>query len=80
MHVCEDELGHMQANFVNKKKYLGLLGDFMRLGDIYALLIITRSAFLEEIFTIVQKVKGETGLDAGEGIYPDVEAARADKK
>lgn len=46
MHVCEDELNNMQTNFANKKKYLALLGDFMRQGDIYAVLILTRSSFL----------------------------------
>jgi hypothetical protein len=46
MHICEDELTNMETNFVNKKKYLNLIGDFMKLGDIYAVLIITRSTFL----------------------------------
>jgi len=36
----------METNFINKKKYLNLLGEFMRAGDIYAVLIITRSSFL----------------------------------
>ena len=58
MHVCEEELNNMETNFVNKKKYLGLIGDFMKLGDIYAVLIITRSSFLESIFEKVQKVRG----------------------
>jgi hypothetical protein len=40
----------METNFVNKKKYLTIIGDFMKYGDIYPLLIITRSSFLEEIF------------------------------
>jgi len=47
MNICEEELDQMDNNFINKKKYLNLLGDFMRAGDIYALLIITRSNFLE---------------------------------
>jgi len=28
----------------------------------------------------VQKVKGEAGFEAGEGIYPKIEAAKSDKK
>jgi hypothetical protein len=36
----------METNFPNKKKYLNLLGEFMRAGDIYAVLTITRSSFL----------------------------------
>lgn len=80
MHICEDELSSMETNFVNKKKYLNLIGDFMKQGDIYAVLIITRSTFLESIFERIQKVKGENGLEAGETIYPQVEAAKADKK
>lgn len=62
MHICEDELTNMEVNFVNKKKYLNLIGDFMKLGDIYAVLIITRSSFLENIFNEIQKVKGEKGF------------------
>ncbi len=65
MHICEDELTNMETNFVNKKKYLNLIGDFMKLGDIYAVLIITRSTFLENIFNSIQKVKGENGFEAG---------------
>jgi len=72
MHVCEDELTNMETNFVNKKKYLNLLGDFMKLGDIYAVLIITRSTFLETIFEKIQKIKGDKGLEAGEQIYPEI--------
>ena len=52
----------------------------MKYGDIYAVLIITRSSFLESIFQKVQKAKGEMSLDAGESIYPEVEASRSDKK
>lgn len=70
----------METNFVNKKKYLNLIGEFMKLGDIYAVLIVTRSTFLESIFKEVQKVKGEAGFEAGEGIYPKIEAAKSDKK
>lgn len=70
----------MESNFVNKKKYLNLIGEFMKLGDIYAVLIVTRSTFLVSIFKEVQKVKGEAGFEAGEGIYPRIEAARNDKK
>ena len=58
MHIWEDELTNMETNFVNKKKYLNLIGDFMKLGDIYAVLIITRSTFLENIFSSIQKDKG----------------------
>jgi hypothetical protein len=43
---------------VNKKKYLILLGDFMKWGDIYAVLIISRSTFLENIFEEIKKVRG----------------------
>jgi len=46
MNICEEELDQIETNFINKKKYLNLLGDFMRAGDIYAVLIITRSSFL----------------------------------
>jgi hypothetical protein len=46
MNLCEDELTNMDTNFPNKKKYLNLLGEFMKGGDIYAVLIITRSTFL----------------------------------
>jgi len=46
MNICEEELDLMETNFINKKKYLYLLGEFMRSGDIYAVLIITRSSFL----------------------------------
>lgn len=58
MNVCEDELTNMETNFTNKKKYLNLLGEFMKGGDIYAVLIITRSTFLESIYDKVQMVKG----------------------
>ena len=80
MNICEDELCTMETNFVNKKKYLILLGEFMKSGDIYAVLIITRSTFLETIYDRIQSVKGETGLDAGQQIYPEVEAAKGEKR
>ena len=46
LHICEDELIKMDGNFENKKKYLNLIGDFIKLGDIYSVLILTRSSFL----------------------------------
>lgn len=52
----------------------------MRLGDIYAVLIVTRSSFLEQIYGRVQEVRGEDGFSAGETIYPEIEASRTDKK
>ena len=44
----------------------------MRLGDIYAVLIVTRSSFLEQIYGRVQEIRGEDGFSAGEGIYPEI--------
>jgi len=46
MNICEEELCNMDTNFVNKKKYLALNGEFMKAGDIYAVFILTRSPFL----------------------------------
>ena len=55
----------MDNNFENKKKYLNLIGDFMKLGDIYAVLILTRSNFLESIYDNIKDIKGEISISAG---------------
>ena len=65
LHICEDELIKMDNNFENKKKYLNLIGDFMKLGDIYAVLILTRSNFLESIYDNIKDIKGEISISAG---------------
>lgn len=80
LNICEDELSNMETNFPNKKKYLNLIGDFIKAGDIFAVLILTRSSFLEIIYEEIQKVEGDTGLEAGDKIYPRVEATKAEKR
>jgi hypothetical protein len=34
VEIIEEELSNMKSNFVNKKKYLNLLGDLIRSGEI----------------------------------------------
>lgn len=80
MNICEEELCSMETNFVNKKKYLALIGEFMKAGDIYAVFILTRSPFLEEIYERVSEVEGQKNIDVGTKIYPEIEAPKADKK
>ena len=72
MNICEEELCNMESNFGNKKKYLNLIGDFMKAGDIYAVLVLSRTPFLEEVFDKLEKVKGQNGIEAGDKIYPEI--------
>ena len=80
MHICEEELGSIEGNLPSKRRYMSLLGDLLKMGDIYALLIITRCTFIESIANEVQKVNGEMGVEAGEGVYPDAEASKTDRR
>ena len=52
----------------------------MKLGDIYAVLILTRSTFLQNIFENIKVVEGHQGLDVGQKIYPQIAASKEDKK
>jgi hypothetical protein len=70
----------METNFINKKKYLALIGEFMKSGDIYAVFILTRSSFLWEIYEKLEHVQGHRNVEAGDKIYPEVEASKTDKR
>ena len=44
----------------------------MKAGDIYAVIILNRSPFLEEIFDQLENIQGHLRIEAGDKIYPEV--------
>ena len=52
----------------------------MKSGDIYAVFILTRSPFIEEIYEAVERINGQRGIEAGDKIYPRIEASKMDKR
>jgi hypothetical protein len=53
-----------------KKKYLALLNELVRYGDIEAIIMIKNSEFVPLIVAHFNKLQGNLGLNQGENIYP----------
>jgi hypothetical protein len=53
-----------------KKKYLALINELVRYGDIEAVIMIKNSEFVPSIVAHFSKLPGHLGLNQGENIYP----------
>lgn len=62
----------MASNFINKKKYLNLLNDLIRSGEIESIYLVNTADFVREIAEEISKVKGELGPQQGEYIFPKI--------
>lgn len=70
----------MTDNLDLKKKYLNLLNELVRSGDIEAIIMIKNSEFVPAIAAHFSKVQGHLGLAQGDAIYPEIQAAKALKR
>lgn len=61
VEIIESELSNMSANFINKKKYLNLLNDLIRSGEIQSIYLINTTDFLNQIADEIGKVRGNIG-------------------
>jgi len=46
VEIIEEELSKMHQNFVNKKKYLNLLNDLIRSGEIESIYLVNTTEFV----------------------------------
>jgi hypothetical protein len=53
-----------------KRKYLGLLTELVRYGDIEAIVMIQNSEFISSFVAHISKLQGQLGVNQGENIYP----------
>jgi hypothetical protein len=49
VEIIEEELSRMNQNFINKKKYLNLLNDLVRSGEIESIYLVNSTEFIREI-------------------------------
>lgn len=78
--LCEEELDSMTERIEVKKRYLNLLNELARWGDIEAIIMIHHSEFLSSITANICNVQGQLGLQHGENIYPEILGKKSDKK
>lgn len=72
VEIIEEELSNMASNFINKKKYLNLLNDLIRSGEIESIYLVNTADFVRDIAEEISKVKGELGPQVGEYIFPKI--------
>lgn len=65
---------------MSKKHCLSLLTDFVKWGDIEALVKICSDGCLDKIGIRIAQVQGNNGLAEGEKIYPEVKGQRDGKR
>ena len=70
INFCEEELLELGEEFEHKKRYLGILNELVRNGDMEAIVTIKNSEFIPAIAARVSKVEGHLGINKGEGIMP----------
>lgn len=80
VEIIEEELSKMHQNFVNKKKYLNLLNDLIRSGEIESIYLVNTTEFVRQIAEEIGKVKGELGPSQGDYIFPKIQASKQQKK
>ncbi len=49
VEIIEEELSRMNQNFINKKKYLNLLNDLVRSGEIESIYLVNSTEFIRDI-------------------------------
>lgn len=49
VEIIEEELSRMNLNFINKKKYLNLLNDLVRSGEIESIYLVNSTEFIRDI-------------------------------
>ncbi len=65
---------------MSKKHCLSLLTDFVKWGDIEALIKVCSESDLEKTALRIAEVEGNKGSQEGEKIYPEVKGQREGKK
>ena len=80
INLCEQELLEINQNLDEKRKYLALLNELARNGDIQAIILVKNSEFVPEITAHISKLPGHTGINAGENIFPEIKATKQLKR
>lgn len=70
----------LSESFLVKKNCLSLLSDFIKWGDIEALIKVGNDDMLETVGTRIAEVQGSKGLLEGEKIYPEVKGQLDSKR
>ncbi len=63
-----------------KRKYLGLLTELVRYGDIEAIVMIQNSEFISSFVAHISQLQGQIGVNQGENIYPEIKASKTVKR
>lgn len=80
INVCEDELNDLAEGFEEKRRYLALLNELVRSGDIEAIIMIKNSEFLPAIAARVASLPGHLGIAQGENFCPEITASKQAKR
>lgn len=80
INFCEEELLDISDNLDLKRKYLGVLNELVRSGDIEAIIMVKNSEFLPGIVAHISKLPGQQGVNAGEAIFPEIKATKQIKR